>query len=181
MNLAVRGKNGFVEINSCIVDNDKFSRYGNGFKKSYELLKFKVKNLIKSILKIQSNTYVASNILEKPPQNDGDRSFSYKSSLVPTLTLAEITNYALEKISSEDKIVDLLIKMDIEGAEFEALEKFIDIFPKSPLVNKLKSTTFYIEWHERMFDDYKFYCERRANISKRIKSYFGQNSLFDWD
>ena len=32
--------------------------------------------------------------------------------------------------------------MDIEGAEFEALEKFIDIFPKSPLLNKLKSTLF---------------------------------------
>ena len=32
VNLALSG-NGLVEINSCIVVNDKFNRYGNGFKK----------------------------------------------------------------------------------------------------------------------------------------------------
>tara|TARA_B100000989_G_scaffold278203_1_gene239781 strand:- start:32679 stop:32834 length:156 start_codon:yes stop_codon:yes gene_type:complete len=34
VNLALSGKNILVEINSCIVVNDKFSRYGNGFKKN---------------------------------------------------------------------------------------------------------------------------------------------------
>lgn len=78
---------------------------------------------------------------------------------VPCIDLSE---FILNKFSKDD---NLIIKMDIEGSEYDTLEKMIET-GAIEYVN-----TLVVEWHSRYFTNRDEILEREKIISEKIKSY----------
>jgi FkbM family methyltransferase len=81
-----------------------------------------------------------SNILTTPPERDTayNRKFNWKEKI-------RVPSVSLSRIILESKAQLIVVKMDIEGAEFEVLQHLIQ-------ENSLKKIDhLYIEFHERFF------------------------------
>jgi len=183
VNLAAGPSTGFVRFNSCSVVADNYNRVEKPWLRRYYLLKnilFRVKRNIRKQRSVYTHTSQGSNTLESPPSNDGDHTFIYDSLIVPQFTIIDITKHAIENIVCECPSLDLVYKIDIEGAEFEALESYLDEIKRSDLLGKIRSACFYVEWHERFFNDTESYIHRRRSISNDIRDIFGPQSLQDW-
>jgi FkbM family methyltransferase len=94
-----------------------------------------------STINCDINCGQGSNILENPPRKDilYGNSFSYSSSSIETIDLCNF----IDQIDADR----LILKLDIEGEEFNILPKIIEtnVYKK---INIL-----YIEFHERFFID----------------------------
>ena len=74
--------------------------------------------------------------------------------------MIDFSRWILENLSINDYIV---IKMDIEGAEYDVLEKVISV-GAIDFIDKL-----FIEWHSGMFADSQRYIERENIILNEFK------------
>jgi FkbM family methyltransferase len=99
-----------------------------------------------------------TNILENPPDRDiqYNRKFNWTRKLsVPAVDLARVI------CSSNDDVI--VVKLDIEGAEFEVLEHLI----KTNAVKKISN--MYVEFHERFFiNDVEKYRQKKYELIQRI-------------
>ena len=75
----------------------------------------------------------------------------------------ELSTWLSETFTEEDY---LILKLDIEGAEYEVLNKMIED-DTIRLVNE-----FWGEWHDMKMDD-----ERTKTLSKKVKSYLNDNNI----
>jgi len=112
---------------------------------------------------------MASNILNVPPISDSGYSFAYETEKVIAVDIFEI----LKSIDSPQEIV---IKMDIEGAEFSALQSLLIKIPLLPF--KPSIVKIYIEWHERFFDSPEQYSKLRSELEIGLTS--AGVSVFEW-
>lgn len=115
-----------------------------------------------------SFTNQGSNILKNPPSRDKVYGgvFNYddnNESIVNTINFSEF----LKSVVKSDEENFILIKMDIEGSEFDVLDSLIES-GYFKLINEI-----YVEFHERFFDDTNFYVNKK-NMYKRI---FEENNI----
>lgn len=101
-----------------------------------------------------------SNILTTPPERDTtyNRKFNWKEKIkVPSVNLS--------RIILESKAQLIVVKMDIEGAEFEVLQHLIR-------ENSLKKIDhLYIEFHERFFiNEVEQYRRLKNELLQQIKT-----------
>jgi len=87
----------------------------------------------------------------------------------PFIETAEVpminfSKWMLDNLKEDDYVV---LKMDIEGAEYNVLEKVIES-GASKFINKI-----YIEWHSTMFTDKESYKKRED----KIKEHFSNNNI----
>jgi|694.fasta_scaffold14721_11 FkbM family methyltransferase len=78
---------------------------------------------------------------------------------VPTINLSE---WLVQNLSENDYVI---LKMDIEGAEYDTLEKIITD-GRLKFINKL-----YIEWHSTMFSEPEKYKTREDKIIEEFKKF----------
>jgi hypothetical protein len=182
VNCAAGPKTGFVSFNLSAVVTDNYKRIRQPLLRSYFSIKRYLLSRIKNIVMRHPITYTSqgSNILVLPPKRDGDHAFSYTTQVVPMFTIMDITQYMFSQFSSSDSQLDVVFKIDIEGAEFEALESFLSSICQVGLLAKINTACFYIEWHERFFDDQNAYANRKHSIINEIKGIFGPQSVKEW-
>jgi FkbM family methyltransferase len=109
----------------------------------------------------------ASNILKDPPDYDSTYhyGFNYNEEEIVVETI-DFSKFLKENTTEEDFVV---VKMDIEGAEFEVLPSIIDE-ESYKLIND-----FYCEFHERFFEPksrYKSLKQEYINIFKNSNILF---------
>jgi FkbM family methyltransferase len=101
-----------------------------------------------------------SNILVSPPDRDitYNRKFNWKQKIpVPSVDLSSL----IENSNAEL----LVVKMDIEGAEFEVLQQLI----KKDILKRIDH--LYIEFHERFFiAELKHYTNLKIELISHIKN-----------
>ncbi len=161
-----------INLNSCRVENHIY--HDN----KPERFNLKIRNVLRRFRRYASEWYygkekidqkklventvatMASNILTEPPGYDSGHTFSYETEKVCAISIIEI----LKCLESPAEIV---VKMDIEGAEFQALQDLLKNISELPF--QLSILKIYIEWHERFFSDTKKYCELRKTIETNLK------------
>jgi FkbM family methyltransferase len=113
-----------------------------------------------------SFTNQGSNILKNPPSRDKVYGgiFNYDNSKEFTVNTINFSEF-LKKVTNEEDFV--LIKMDIEGSEFDVLDSLIES-GDFKLIDEI-----YVEFHERFFDDTIFYINKK-NTYKKI---FEENNI----
>lgn len=103
---------------------------------------------------------VGSNVLESRPEwdKDWDHGFSYReeTAMVESIDFSEF----LRSVATDNDFV--LVKMNIEGSEFDVIRSLIDTGAYSLI------TKFYCEFHERFFEDY----DNRRNMRREFESFF---------
>jgi len=144
-NLAVSNETGEVTVNCCEVEHDNLSRYPLYARGIYRL-RFA---LAKLLGKYPAFTAQGSNILTKPPASDGDSKFKYVKYEVGSVRLSDFI------LENKDEYEQIIIKMDIEGAEFAVLDDLI-ANNSYKYINKM-----YCEFHERFFDKPDLYTEKK--------------------
>ena len=151
-NQAISDQNGFCTVN-CASEDDSCMQHYNGV--VWKNLARRVYGRLRRVLGISPHTNQGSNILDKPPQMSEDHKFRYKSFQVESIDFSEF----LESLSQKkpDKVV---VKMDIEGAEFQVLDRF---FTTKACENV---SEMYVEFHER------FFLERESEYKKKKQGYF---------
>lgn len=92
---------------------------------------------------------------------DGDTSHFKRQVEVPCF---DLSGYILENFSKDDNIV---IKMDIEGSEYDVLEKMI-LDGSIEYVNHLS-----VEWHARFFRNEEETKQREETLIDKLKTYKG--------
>jgi hypothetical protein len=112
---------------------------------------------------------MASNILKKPPSSDSGYSFSYETERVASIRLIEILKYL-------ENPIEVVVKVDIEGAEFFALQDLIDNIHQIPFEGSILK--IYVEWHERFYDDFQKYSAWRRNIEEGLTN--ANILVYDW-
>lgn len=107
----------------------------------------------------------ASNILQNPPSYDKQwkNSFEYISHEV-YVDCINFSNFLNSIATNEDFV---LIKMDIEGSEFEVIQSLIDT-KTYKIIND-----FYCEFHERFFEPQEEYEEKK----QKFKDYFFESNI----
>jgi len=109
-----------------------------------------------------------ANLLTNPPEKDTvyNRNFKWSKIKIPCVRLSEII-----KQSNSEKIV---VKLDVEGAEFEIIQDLIN----ENLLNKINF--FYVEFHERFFlEELNKYTDIKNTLVEEIKK---QVEFFqEWD
>lgn len=110
-----------------------------------------------------------SNILPNPPHRDivYGNAFNYTSSSVETIDLC----YLIQNLDSDR----LIIKLDIEGEEFNILPRIIQ---NKNIYTKINS--LYIEFHERFFlEQVETYIDKKNTYTK----FFNDNNIniIVWD
>lgn len=98
-----------------------------------------------------------SNILAEPPEKDIQYGHIFNYSIVETKTY-DLCSF----ISKLPDIETMVIKMDIEGEEFNILPQI--------LKNNIKINTMYIEFHERFFKDYEYYKNLKTFYINELKN-----------
>ena len=167
----------FINLNSCRVEgyqaiNPKFNGLGGlifnqarSIKKFIKKIFFNKENLNKqNVIDTQ-----ASNILAKPPLTDFGFTFAYDIEKVVAIDIIELLS-ALQNPS------EIVIKMDIEGAEFAALKSLLNnitLLSFHPSILKI-----YIEWHERFFEDQTKYAQLRTELELGLKD--AGVRIFEW-
>jgi FkbM family methyltransferase len=152
-NQAVAVGEGTVNVNCADVESDSYQRLGKVIR-LYSKLKFFIYRLINS----KRFTSQGSNILVKPPLKDGDHRFRYKVYEVEKFDIAAWL------FMHQNKYKNIIIKMDIEGAEFDVLERMLEL----NLFCSIKK--IYVEFHERFFDDAKFYETKKDKLISEMRA-----------
>jgi FkbM family methyltransferase len=98
---------------------------------------------------IGSSTSQASNILMSPPDNCSGKELDYKN--VSLVNSIDFSNFIKTFFKKSDFIV---VKLDIEGSEFNVLDKLIE----SNNIDYINE--FYIEFHPHFFKDINLYNEK---------------------
>ncbi|MGL5033633.1 MAG: FkbM family methyltransferase, partial [Microcystaceae cyanobacterium] len=137
-NQAISDSNGFVNVNCASSDDSCMHYYEGSLWKNHAL---RIIGKIRRTLKISPYRNQGSNILENPPANDGDHIFRYKTIQVPSVRLSDF----VQNIIETEKPEKIIVKLDIEGAEFSVLD---DLF-STPAVTEINE--LYVEFHERFF------------------------------
>ena len=173
--------NRLINLNSCRVEShqifdpksDRLSRkIQNQLRRTRKAFKRKFFNKEALIEKDKLNNVIAtmaSNILNVPPSNDSGYSFAYETEKVVAVDIFEV----LQSVDYPEAIV---IKMDIEGAEFLALQSLLEkisLLPFKPSIIKI-----YIEWHERFFDNPEEYSKLRSELELGLTR--AGVSVFEW-
>lgn len=102
---------------------------------------------------------MASNILKNPPPSDSGHFFSYETERVASIRLVEI-------LKCLESPIEIVVKVDIEGSEFLALQDLIDNVHQIPFESSI--IKIYVEWHERFYEDVKKYSIWRQNIERGL-------------
>lgn len=114
VNFAVGPKIGFVKFNSCAVVADNFKRVREPWLRRYYLIKDalkRIKRRVRSQHASYTHTSQGSNILDSPPNRDGDHAFNYTSSVVPQFPIIDITQYVISNILSSSSCLDLVLRL----------------------------------------------------------------------
>ncbi len=111
----------------------------------------------------EDETTQGSNILDTPPSIDslwGTRYSWHKKVPVQSLDLSAL----IQEIHRNDSSARIIVKMDIEGAEFEVLQKLISDGSHALIEN------LYVEFHERFFTgEQQIYEKRKTDLLKSLK------------
>lgn len=106
----------------------------------------------------ENGTGQGSNILLNPPNKDIE--WGHNLNYLKDFIEVECIDFA-KFINSVCNPGDyILIKMDIEGAEFDVLDSLIIKIDLS-IINEI-----YVEFHERFFEDIDFYKEKKLKYKK---------------
>jgi len=128
--------------------------------KHYNKAVYNKSTKIKVNCSLDSLGYVsqASNILKSPPCYDNiwKNSFEYKDGEVNVETI-NFSKFLKDNVSIDDFVV---VKMDIEGAEFVVIDSLIES-GSYKLIDK-----FYCEFHERFFDNEKEYQSKKIKFKE---------------
>lgn len=120
-------------------------------------------NSVNGYVKVNSSTIESqgSNILKSPPQwdKDWDHGFGYREEDISVMSID--FSLFLKNVATKDDFV--VVKMDIEGAEFAVLQSLIDTSAYE-LIDHL-----YCEYHDRFFDD----TEKYQSLRKYYEDFFG--------
>lgn len=81
---------------------------------------------------------------------------------IVTSKIIRLSDFLKENITKNDYVV---IKLDIEGSEFEVLEDLI-VTDTYKLLSEV-----YVEWHERFFPDIEKYKNKKIDIINKLKEY----------
>lgn len=118
-------------------------------------------------------TTQGSNILEFPPAIDtmwGTRYAWDKKIRVESIDLSSL----IYEIRSKDEFASIHIKMDIEGAEFDVLQKILE-----KQAHRLIDT-IYVEFHERFFiDQHDLYRKIKEGILSDFRS--DKINILEWE
>lgn len=175
LNCAVSGKRldwdfeRFVTLNSCRVESHvyqdpKSGTFARKLRNSLRKLRKAVAEQVYGRDKIQRKenlenivATMASNILKNPPLSDSGHCFSYETERVVSITLLEI----LKSLEDPSEVV---VKVDIEGAEFLALQDLFENITQIPFESSMLKV--YVEWHERFYDELEKYSAWRRNLEE---------------
>lgn len=114
-----------------------------------------------------------SNILKNPPTKDILWGTVYNWSSQIKVETINFSNF-LKQIKNEDPKCDIVIKMDIEGAEFEVLKQIIED-ESYKFINSI-----FIEFHERFFiESVKEYEEKKNKIITFLKD--KNINVYEWE
>lgn len=173
LNCAITGRQSgknfsrLTKLNSCRVESHvhsdrKSDRFVIKVRNTLRKIRRKTNELLHGVEKIEKkkqleNTIatMASNILLAPPATDSGHVFSYQTEKVGALRVIDVLN----SLESPGEVV---IKMDIEGAEFLALQDLLDNINSISI--KPENIKIYIEWHERFFEDIDQFSSLRKTI-----------------
>lgn len=174
LNLAVGDKSGIVNVN-CGFYGFAAKNYNITSKKSikdalvaFYLLVLKKRNLIGQ----HSNT-----LLNPPTKVLGIDNSNYKKRFVPSISISSLISELINIEKFQDKSeLDLLVKMDIEGAEYDVLESLAN---SDLIIPDLKTITFLIEWHPSYFEDKNLIMSRKKLIKEKL-TYKYSAKILDW-
>ncbi|MFM7382569.1 MAG: FkbM family methyltransferase [Microcystaceae cyanobacterium] len=139
LNQALADQAGTVTVN-CASADDSCMQYYDGV--LWKNLARRGVGKIRRLMGISPHTNQGSNILEKPPERHGDHIFRYKPYTVEAIDLG-----ALVESFAPQQPEKLIIKLDIEGAEFQVLDRLF----QSPGIHLISE--MYVEFHERYFQE----------------------------
>lgn len=102
-----------------------------------------------------------SNTLENPPSVD--KLWGHKLTYLSTDTSVECIDFAqfVKDLCSEEDYV--LVKIDIEGSEFDVLDHLLDSADVSVI------TELYVEFHERFFEDLEAYRIKKESYKSSFE------------
>lgn len=103
---------------------------------------------------LQDNCGEGSNILPTPPKIDIQYNHIFSYIQYSTITY-DLASFIENQITSYDRLV---IKLDIEGSEYQVLPKLIQ--------NNIRISDIYIEFHDRFFENRSYYID----LNKRYVS-----------
>lgn len=174
LNLAVGEKSGLIKVN-CGFYGFTPTNYKLNSKKS---IKDALVAFYLLVLKKRNFIGQHSNTLKEPPTSFlGIDKSNYKMRSVPSISLENLITEILNMDNFIDqKEIDLLIKMDIEGAEYNVLESLAESDLKLP---DLKSITLLVEWHPGYFENKASTHSRKNLIKEKLTNKFSANIL-DW-
>jgi hypothetical protein len=178
LNSAVSGKSlnrdfeRLVTLNSCRVESHvyqdpKSGTFARKLRNSIRKLRKGVAEKVHGKDNIQKKTNLenvvatmASNILKNPPLSDSGHCFSYETERVVSITLFEV-------LKSLEEPVEVIVKVDIEGAEFLALQDLMENINQIPFETSILK--LYVEWHERFYDEVEKYSAWRRDLEEGFK------------
>lgn len=104
-----------------------------------------------------------SNTLENPPTVD--KVWGHALNYLDTNTYVPCIDFSqfLQKVCNKEDYV--LIKMDIEGSEFSVLDHLLQNLDVSII------TELYVEFHERFFDDWDAYKEKKKSYKTAFEKH----------
>lgn len=170
VNCAISATAGLVSLNCCLISEvakPSLRAIIKRPKATLSYLSFYTKRTVRRLMLGEEYIYEASNILDCPPDSDEDNSFAYRREVVSAVTLEDVLRSAkgILGIDAASEL-EILIKVDIEGAEFEVLEGFLE----STGSQTLNGYIFMVEWHERFFDQEFRAAARKEAIENLIRS-----------
>lgn len=110
-----------------------------------------------------------SNILTNPPDRDKvfHNQFKYNEYKVKAIDFVEFLNNLID-------VERLIIKMDIEGSEFDVLQHMLN----KTLIHPIEH--MYVEFHDRFFDDMEKYAKLRHKLCHQLVDTNKVKILEEW-
>jgi FkbM family methyltransferase len=165
-NQALADQAGTVTVN-CASADDSCMQYYDGV--LWKNLARRGVGRIRRLLGISPHTNQGSNILEKPPESHGDHIFRYKPYTVEAIALGEFVESLVQQEPEK-----LIIKLDIEGAEFQVLDQLF----QSPAIHHISD--MYVEFHERYFqEEEEVYRQKKLGYFQQAET-LQSLSLQEW-
>jgi FkbM family methyltransferase len=166
-NEAVSIRAGTTTVN-CASNDDSCMQYYDGvYWKNFLRRAF---GKARRVLGVSPHTNQGSNILATPPANVDGHVFRYRKHEVPTMRLSDL----VLQVAREQQPATIVVKLDIEGAEFEVLP---DLFASQAAA---RISELYVEFHERFFVGQETrYAELRRTLVEKA-GHYKSLKLHEW-
>jgi hypothetical protein len=117
---------------------------------------------VRRMLGVSPHMNQGSNILANPPSTDNDHIFRYRKYIIQSVRLADL----VLQVAREHRPETIVVKLDIEGAEFEVLQDLFETEAAS------KISQLHVEFHERFFPGkIDYYTQLRSKLLQQASQY----------